>query len=85
VRSKRDRARLETAVAERFETSRFPFRHYRAIPRITVRGSVDEVSLEPGLRDQHEWTVEAKRALIVRGYELADAELGGADAVSATG
>jgi predicted acylesterase/phospholipase RssA len=85
VRSKRDRARLETAVAERFETSRFPFRHYRAIPRITVRGSVDEVSLEPGFRDQHEWTVEAKRALIARGYELADAELGGADAVSATG
>ena len=87
VRSKRDRLRLETAVAERFETARFPFRHYRAIPRITVRGSVEEVSLEPGFRDQQEWTVEAKRALIARGYELADAELGGADedAISATG
>lgn len=87
VRSKRDRARLERAVLERFETARFPFRHYRAIPRITVRGSVEEVSLEPGFRDQRPWTVEAKRELIERGYALADAELrsAGADDIAATG
>jgi hypothetical protein len=87
VRSKRDRARLERAVLERFETARFPFRHYRAIPRITVRGSVEEVSLEPGFRDQRPWTVEAKRELIERGYALADAELRSADAdeIAATG
>jgi predicted acylesterase/phospholipase RssA len=87
VRSKRDRARLERAVLERFETARFPFRHYRAIPRITVRGSVEEVSLEPGFRDQRPWTVEAKRELIERGYALADAELHsvGADDIAATG
>jgi hypothetical protein len=83
VRSKRDRARLEAQVMERFETARFPFRHYRAIPRITVRGSVEEVSLDPGFRDQREWSVEAKRALIARGYELADAELASATAISA--
>src|SRR6266511_3967255 len=72
---------------ERFETARFPFRHYRAIPRITVRGSVEEVSLEPGFRDQRPWTVEAKRELIERGYALADAELRSADAdeIAATG
>jgi predicted acylesterase/phospholipase RssA len=87
VRSKRDRARLERAVLERFETARFPFRHYRAIPRITVRGSVEEVSLEPGFRDQRPWTVEAKRELIERGYALADAELrpAGTDEIAATG
>jgi predicted acylesterase/phospholipase RssA len=87
VRSKRDRARLESAVVERFETARFPFRHYRSIPRITVRGSVEEVSLEPGFRDQRPWTVEAKRALIQRGYQLADDEVraAGADEISATG
>jgi predicted acylesterase/phospholipase RssA len=83
VRSKRDRARLEAQVMERFETARFPFRHYRAIPRITVRGSVEEVSLDPGFRDQREWSVEAKRALIARGYALADAELASATAISA--
>jgi predicted acylesterase/phospholipase RssA len=75
VRSRRDRARLETAIGERFDTSRFPFRHSRALPRITVRASVDGVSLEPGFRDQKPWTVESKRALIARGYTLADDEL----------
>jgi len=74
VRSRRDRARLEAAVIERFGASRFPFRHSRALPRITVRGSVDEVSLDAGFRDQKPWTVEEKRSLIERGYALADAE-----------
>jgi P2-related tail formation protein len=39
-----------------------------------VRGSVAEVSLEHGRADA-EWTEQAKRALIARGYELADREL----------
>jgi len=39
-----------------------------------VRGSVAEVSLEHGRADA-EWTEDAKRALIARGYELADREL----------
>jgi len=83
VRGKRERARLESAIAERFETARFPFRHYRALPRLTVRASVDEVSLEPGFRDQKPWTVDAKRALIERGYALTDQELASATAISA--
>ena len=72
---RRDRARLLAAVEERFETARFPFRHDRAIPRITVRGSTAGVSLDPGVRAQKPWSVEDKRALIERGYALADAEL----------
>jgi predicted acylesterase/phospholipase RssA len=72
---RRDRARLLTAVEERFDTARFPFRHDRAIPRITVRASTDGVSLDPGLRAQTPWPDEDKRALVERGYALADAEL----------
>ncbi|HEY8628074.1 MAG TPA: patatin-like phospholipase family protein [Gaiellaceae bacterium] len=74
VRSRRDRARLLEALEARFAETRFPFRDDRAIPRITVRGSVAEVSLEHGRADA-EWTEDAKRALIARGYELADREL----------
>jgi P2-related tail formation protein len=39
-----------------------------------VRGSVAEVSLDHGRADA-EWTEDAKRALIARGYELADRAL----------
>jgi predicted acylesterase/phospholipase RssA len=75
VRGANRRARLEQAIASRFELADFPFSHQRAIPRITVRASVADVSLEPGFRDQKPWTAEAKQALIDRGYRLADAEL----------
>ena len=78
VRSRRDRARLLDGLEARFAASRFPFGDDRAIPRITVRGSVTEVSLEHGRADA-EWTEEAKRALIARGYELADRELRASD------
>jgi predicted acylesterase/phospholipase RssA len=66
---------LREAVIARFETARFPFQHDRAIPRLMVRGTAEEVSLEPGFRDQQPWTKEAKRMLIARGYELTDLEL----------
>ena len=79
VRSRRDRARLLAELDDRFGSTNFPFRHDRAIPRITVRASVGDVSLDTGRRDQREWTEDAKRALIRRGYELADAELRAAD------
>jgi predicted acylesterase/phospholipase RssA len=75
VRGANRRARIEQAIAARFEVANFPFSHQRAIPRITVRASVADVSLEPGARDQQDWTVQAKRALIERGYRLADDEL----------
>jgi predicted acylesterase/phospholipase RssA len=59
----------------RFAQARFPFRHERELPRITVLGTLAGVSLEPGLRSSAEWSEDAKRALIRRGYELADLEL----------
>ena len=79
VRSRRDRARLLEEVEARFDRANFPFRHDRAIPRITVRATAEDVSLDAGRRDQREWSVEAKRALIERGYELLDAELSTVD------
>jgi hypothetical protein len=75
VRGSTRKQRLAEAVEERFAQARFPFRHDRLLPRITVHASVGEVSLDPGFRSQKPWTVEAKRALIARGYELADREL----------
>jgi hypothetical protein len=64
--------RIARALAERFDTARFPFLGDRAIPRIAVQSTAGEVSLETGLRNPPPWTEEAKRALIRRGYELLD-------------
>jgi len=75
VRGPGRRARAAKAVEERFAAARFPFRHDRLVPRITVHAAVGEVSLDPGFRNQKEWTEEVKRTLIRRGYELADHEL----------
>jgi predicted acylesterase/phospholipase RssA len=75
VRDPRDREALARAVEERFTTTRFPFRHDRVIPRITVRASAGDVNLEAGRRARVEWPAEDKRALIQRGYALADREL----------
>lgn len=75
VGRRRDREELLDALEERFASARFPFRHDRLIPRVTVRGTVGDISLEPGGRKQKPWTDEAKHALIDRGYLLADAEL----------
>jgi predicted acylesterase/phospholipase RssA len=62
-------------VAARFAAARFPFRHDRLVPRVTVRGSVAGPGLEAGFRTHQPWTVEAKRALIDEGYRLADEAL----------
>jgi predicted acylesterase/phospholipase RssA len=64
------------AVEERFAAARFPFRHDRVVPRIVVRGRVEGAGLDPGFRTQPHWSHEEKQALIDRGYELADLELG---------
>jgi len=78
------RPRLRRAIEERFARARFPFAHHRHIPRLTVRASVGEVSLDPGFRKVVPWTVEAKRGLIDRGYALLDEELrANATAISA--
>ena len=62
-------------VDERFAAARFPFRHDRLVPRVTVVGSVEGEGLEQGLRTQRPWDEETKRELIARGRALADAEL----------
>jgi predicted acylesterase/phospholipase RssA len=70
-----ERPDLAAAVAERFAEARFPFRHDRVVPRISVVGEADGVSLEPGFRNPKPWTVEMKRGLIERGREAADRAL----------
>jgi predicted acylesterase/phospholipase RssA len=77
VHGRRERGELLRALDERFAASRFPFRRDRIIPRIMVRGSVGDVSLEAGRRAARHWSEEDKRALIDRGYELTDVELVG--------
>ena len=69
------RRRLAAEVDARFARARFPFRHDRLIPRITVTGAVGGVSLEPGFRKPRPWTLEAKRTLIETGYRLTDERL----------
>jgi predicted acylesterase/phospholipase RssA len=69
------RPRLARAVDERFAAARFPFRHDRLVPRVIVRGSAEELSLEAGGRGARRWSREEKLALIQRGYELTDREL----------
>jgi predicted acylesterase/phospholipase RssA len=68
-------AELAEQVEERFAEARFPFRHDRFVPRITVVGSADGISLDPGFRNPRPWTVEAKRALQQQGRDAADAAL----------
>jgi predicted acylesterase/phospholipase RssA len=75
VRTGGRRDRAVRAVEERFVGSDFPFGRDRIVPRITVHAAAGEVSLDPGIRNQKPWSEEAKRALIDRGYELADLEL----------
>jgi predicted acylesterase/phospholipase RssA len=64
---------LAARIDERFERARFPFRHDRLVPRITITGSAGATSLEPGFRNVKPWTEEAKRELIDRGYDLTSA------------
>src|SRR3954453_13190858 len=61
--------RIARAVEERFAAARFPFLGDRLIPRIAVQSSAGEVSVEAGLRNPVPRTEDAKRALILRGYQ----------------
>ncbi len=63
------------AVGERFGRARFPFRHDRAVPRITVVGAADGLNLDPGFRNPKPWTDETKRQLIASGWKSADKAL----------
>jgi predicted acylesterase/phospholipase RssA len=68
---------LAAAVEERFGRARFPFRHDRVVPRITVVGAANGLSLDPGFRRPKPWTREAKRELIDLGWRSADEALRG--------
>jgi predicted acylesterase/phospholipase RssA len=65
------RGRAARAIEERFARTALP----RRVDVITVRGSGGTESLDPSFRTHREWTPEAKRKLIARGYAAADAEL----------
>jgi len=69
------RPELARAVDDRFGSARFPFRHGRAVPRITVVGTPNGLSLDPGFRNPKPWTEETKRELIALGWNAADAAL----------
>jgi predicted acylesterase/phospholipase RssA len=69
------RDRVRRAVEERFAAACFPFRHDRRLPRVIVDGDPGEDALDPSFRAGLTWPVEAKRALIERGYALTDAAL----------
>ena len=66
---------LGAAVEERFGRARFPFRHDRVVPRITVVGAADGLNLDPGFRNPKPWTEETKRQLIASGWKSADEAL----------
>ena len=75
VRTHGGSAALAGELEQRLAEADFPFKRERAIPRITVRAGAEGVALEDRIRRGAEWTKDAKRALIERGYELTDAEL----------
>jgi predicted acylesterase/phospholipase RssA len=64
--------RRAAAIDARFAEAHFPFGGERLLPRITVNGTSEGISLDPGWRSQQPWTEADKRRLIVRGYELTD-------------
>ena len=68
--------RIAHVVGERFDEARFPFLGDRFVPRIAVSGSAGDISLEASLRNPQPWSPEDKLALIARGYELLDDQLG---------
>ncbi len=70
-----DRPELASKVEARFGEARFPFRHDRVSPRITVVGEANGASLDPGFRNPKPWTAEQKRELIALGRDAADRAL----------
>jgi predicted acylesterase/phospholipase RssA len=77
------RERAVREVEERFGAARFPFGRQRPATAIVVRATAGELALRHGLRRQDAWPETEKRALIARGYELADRELARSGIVTA--
>lgn len=65
------RRRLRSELDRLFNAARFPFRHDRHVPTLIVRSTAGDDSLDPTFRSGS-WPEERKRALIERGYRLAD-------------
>jgi hypothetical protein len=63
---------LRREVEARFARARFPFRHDRIVPRVTVSGTAEGEGLEPGFRSQPHWPEGTKRALVELGWRLTD-------------
>ena len=61
---------LAAAIEERFGRAQFPFRHGRTVPRITVEGAANGLSLELGFRDPKPWTDGARAPADRAGLEL---------------
>jgi predicted acylesterase/phospholipase RssA len=66
------RSRLRSELESIFASARFPFRHERHVPTLIVRATPGEVGLDPTFRGDEPWPEERKRALVERGYQLAD-------------
>ena len=77
------RRRLRAELDARFGAARFPFRHDRHVPTLIVRGTAGDDSLDPTFRSEVPWPSELKRALVARGYALADDALAAAPEFSA--
>jgi predicted acylesterase/phospholipase RssA len=72
------RRRLRAELEGIFASARFPSRHGRHVPTLVVRGSPGPDGLDPSFRGDAPWPDERKRALIERGYRLADEALAAA-------
>lgn len=69
------RARVAAEIESRFTAARFPFRHDRNLPTITVHGDPGELALDPSFRAGLIWPRETKQALVEHGYALTSAAL----------
>jgi predicted acylesterase/phospholipase RssA len=69
------RGALRDDLEELFASARFPFRHEREVPVVTVRGSPGEHALDPTFRSDAPWPREHKLGLVERGYRLTDEAL----------
>jgi predicted acylesterase/phospholipase RssA len=69
------RRRLRTRLEHAFASAQFPFRHDRQVPTVVVRATAGENALDPRFRADQPWPEESKRALVERGYRLADEAL----------
>lgn len=74
------RRRLRDELAGIFASARFRSGQGRHVPTLVVRGSPGPDGLDPSFRGDVPWPIERKRALIERGYRLADEALAEAPA-----